>query len=260
MDNIQMGLFIAERRRQRGMTQRDLAACLNVTDKAVSKWERGQSSPDIALLQPLAALLEVTVDDLLSGDTAQEPARPLAPPPERRHWRQVAAVLFSLALLIGEIVCLICDLAMNAGITWSVFPVSSIIFAWLVLVPLIRCGRRGIAPALTMLTLLIGPFLLILAVNTVWQVFSVGIWLAAVGAAYLWGVYWVCQTLADRRRLAAAVVLALAAVAHLLIRAILAWTLDLPFLGAGDLVLLLQLAVSAGALFLLDRLRRQRGL
>ena len=89
MDNIQMGLFIAERRRQRGMTQRDLAACLNVTDKAVSKWERGQSSPDIALLQPLAALLEVTVDDLLSGDTAQEPALPLAPPPERRHWRQV---------------------------------------------------------------------------------------------------------------------------------------------------------------------------
>ena len=54
MDNVQFGLFIAELRRERGMTQKELAARLNVTDKAVSKWETGKGFPDIKLMEPLA--------------------------------------------------------------------------------------------------------------------------------------------------------------------------------------------------------------
>ena len=68
MDNEKMGLFICELRKQHKMTQKELAVKLNVTDKAVSKWERGLSCPDIALLPNLSDILGVTVSELLNGE------------------------------------------------------------------------------------------------------------------------------------------------------------------------------------------------
>ena len=67
IDKEQFGTFLSQLRRERGMTQKDLAERLYISDKAVSKWERGLSLPDIALLQPLAGELGVTVTELLSG-------------------------------------------------------------------------------------------------------------------------------------------------------------------------------------------------
>ena len=57
MNKEQLGAFIAERRKEEHMTQKDLAARLHITDKAVSKWERGLSYPDVTLLEPLAEAL-----------------------------------------------------------------------------------------------------------------------------------------------------------------------------------------------------------
>ena len=67
METETMGRFIAALRKERGLTQRALAEGLHITDKAVSKWERGLSCPDISLLQPLAEQLGVTVGELLAG-------------------------------------------------------------------------------------------------------------------------------------------------------------------------------------------------
>lgn len=67
MDKSCFGNFIAQQRRQLGMTQRELAERLHVTDRAVSKWERGCSYPDVTLLEPLAAALEVSVETLLTS-------------------------------------------------------------------------------------------------------------------------------------------------------------------------------------------------
>lgn len=61
------GAFLSERRKQKGYTQKQLAGRLFVSDKAVSKWERGLSMPDITLLIPLADILEVSVTELLEG-------------------------------------------------------------------------------------------------------------------------------------------------------------------------------------------------
>ena len=66
MDKQLLGAFIAERRKQQGMTQAALAQALHVTDKAVSKWERGLSYPAVTLLQPLADVFRLKVDDLLT--------------------------------------------------------------------------------------------------------------------------------------------------------------------------------------------------
>lgn len=80
MDNIKTGALIRERRREKGLTQRELAERLHVTDRAVSKWERGLCAPDIALLEPLSEALDLSVLELISGERA--PAREREPEAE----------------------------------------------------------------------------------------------------------------------------------------------------------------------------------
>ena len=67
MDQITTGKFIAERRKARGLTQRELADLLNISDKTVSKWERGGGLPEVSLMLPLCKELDVSVNELLSG-------------------------------------------------------------------------------------------------------------------------------------------------------------------------------------------------
>lgn len=67
IDKAAFGAFLAEQRKAKGYTQKDLAEKLFISDKAVSKWERGLSMPDISLLVPLAEILDVSVTELLEG-------------------------------------------------------------------------------------------------------------------------------------------------------------------------------------------------
>ena len=75
LDKAAFGRFLAQLRREKGMTQKELAATLYVSDKAVSKWERGLSVPDISLLVPLAEQLNVTVAELLQRRRVEEEQR-----------------------------------------------------------------------------------------------------------------------------------------------------------------------------------------
>ena len=68
MDQKQTGRFIAERRRELGLTQKELAEKLGITDRAVSKWENGRCMPDLSLLRPLRVILTAGINDLLSGE------------------------------------------------------------------------------------------------------------------------------------------------------------------------------------------------
>ena len=72
MDNMKTGKLIKELRTAKGMTQKDLADKLHITDRAVSKWERGLCAPDISLLEPLSEILEVKITDLISGVRSTE--------------------------------------------------------------------------------------------------------------------------------------------------------------------------------------------
>ena len=68
MDQIKIGRFIAERRKQVNLTQLQLADKLGLTDKAVSKWERGIAMPDSSIMLELCGILGITVNDLLNGE------------------------------------------------------------------------------------------------------------------------------------------------------------------------------------------------
>lgn len=68
MDQVKIGKFIAERRREIGLTQMQLGEMLGITDRAVSKWERGRSLPDSSIMLELCRILKISVNDLLSGE------------------------------------------------------------------------------------------------------------------------------------------------------------------------------------------------
>ena len=72
MDRVKTGQLIAEARKTKNLTQKDLAETLHVSDRAVSKWERGAGFPDVSLLEPLAAALDLNVLDLLRGERTEE--------------------------------------------------------------------------------------------------------------------------------------------------------------------------------------------
>lgn len=67
MDQVKTGKFIKEARKLKCLTQRELAEKLNISDKTVSKWETGNGLPDVGLMLPLCGLLDISVNELLSG-------------------------------------------------------------------------------------------------------------------------------------------------------------------------------------------------
>lgn len=68
MDQARIGAFIATLRKEKSMTQKEMAQRLGVSDKTVSKWETGRGMPDISIIPSLCKTLEVSVNELLSGD------------------------------------------------------------------------------------------------------------------------------------------------------------------------------------------------
>ena len=68
MDQIKIGRFIAAMRRERGMTQRELAEAMNLSNRTISKWECGDGLPELANIPALCELLGVTADELLRGE------------------------------------------------------------------------------------------------------------------------------------------------------------------------------------------------
>ena len=113
MNKERLGNFISGERKDLGLTQKDLASVRHVSDKAVSKWDGGISNPDVTLLEPLAAALDLTVEELMAcrrqAVTEQKGAeetmqnlldisRDSVRKERRRSWKRIAAVLVLLAI------------------------------------------------------------------------------------------------------------------------------------------------------------------
>lgn len=188
------------------MTQKQLADRLGVTDKAVSKWERGKGQPDINYLQPLAEALNVSVSELLKGET-ENPASSADDNEDgdeaivqktldyassvysTRSKSMPRIMMFAfLALgLAGIITTSIVDFALNGGFTWSLLPISAIVFSWLCVLPPLFFSKRGIDTMLLSISIFILPFLYIICKLTgrAWFV-AVGIPMSISGLAMVW--------------------------------------------------------------------------
>ena len=117
MDAKVFGVFLGRIRRQKGLTQAELAKQLNVTDKAVSRWERGVGLPDINLLEPLADALGISLADLMHCRESQEDQQESATLEDflsmlQRQklagWHSVRSAMFWLAVIFAICGVLLC--------------------------------------------------------------------------------------------------------------------------------------------------------
>ena len=126
---------IAALRLKAGLTQLELAEKLNYSDKAVSKWERGESLPDVTVLKTVADLFGVTVDDLLREGGSASPARTTAP---EQHWnrRFIAGMCVLTVWLVAMVVYVVLSsvgLEMRYQIAAFYYAVPASVIVWLVL-------------------------------------------------------------------------------------------------------------------------------
>lgn len=179
MDNKKIGIFISELRKEKNMTQKDLAEKLNVTDKAVSKWERGVGYPEITILPLLADALGVTTSELLQGGHMQEAmqtqnaaAEPIVRSAveyaqqthtqKSRNAKIAAWYLLSIALLLAAGICALCNYVSRRTLDWSLYVMGGEAVAWLTVTPLLRLKKHRCMVSLAALTLSSVPFLLLI--------------------------------------------------------------------------------------------------
>lgn len=268
MNNIDMGRFIAELRKEKQMTQKALAQRLHITDKAVSKWERGLSCPDIALLPELAETLGVTLTELLQGrrseaepeqvkaivdhalDYAQEAAQGRV-----SRMQRFAAAAFTALLCLGAGVCAICDWAVSGAWTWSLYPISAIVFTWLILIPLVCRGWKGIRASLAALSVSIVPFLFVLSrIMGGGLLLPLGARIAAVCIAFLWCAYLLFAKYAQRKWLAGAITMLLCIPMCLIINGIVAGMVSVrAWIDHWDVLAFGVILIAAAAMIAADR-------
>lgn len=137
----------------------------------------------------------------------------------RRGFGNITAGIFSLILFTGIAVCAICNIAVSHTVSWSLYPISSIVFAWLVLIPIIRFGKKGICGSLVVCSICIAPYFLVLnKLIKISKLFlPVSLRMAFIGVVYLWIIFILFTALKNRKLLAAAITLLLAIPADLAI-------------------------------------------
>jgi transcriptional regulator with XRE-family HTH domain len=174
-------------RKSRGMTQIELAELLNYSDKAVSKWERGESVPDIAVLKQISVIFGVTVDYLITpghvepphNEDAEENARIIGK--KRRAHGTITGMSVLLVWFVALVVFFSIDLATEGVVAhWLAFayapPVSAIV--WLVLNSVWLNRRRNyliISILVWTLILAIHLTLVLLCGMDLWQLYVLGV-------------------------------------------------------------------------------------
>jgi len=184
MENKQtFGAFIYQRRKELGMTQKEFAQKLYVTDSAVSKWERGLAYPDITLLQDICTVLQVSEKELLSAseDTEGRRAEQLAQKYLRltRNYRRTQLILYGLTTLT----CLICNLSIQHTLSWFwILLPAELLAASLTLLPTYAPdGNKG-------LWCLGGFIVSLLVLLAVCCIYTGGDWFFIAAAAILFGL------------------------------------------------------------------------
>lgn len=139
MESKKIGSFIAAQRKLLSMTQQELAYKLNLTNRAVSKWETGDGYPDIAVLPALTEILDITIDELLKGEKNESEPRTTRTPDVKEYKQQASFLLensvrhFSNLYLVSLSIVLagIVASALSLGLYDHIF-LTSLIYALII--------------------------------------------------------------------------------------------------------------------------------
>ena len=269
MNQTEIGEFIAKCRKEKKLTQAQLAERLNITDRAVSKWETGKSMPDSSIMLELCEILGITVNDLLSGEKismesyekkADENLIALKRKDENNMTKNaVISLLFSATLLIGIMVCLICNIAISGNLTWSLIPISSIVFVWVVSFPSIILGKKGILISLISLSAFVIPYLFLLSrLIKVKEVFSVGVIMAVASILFLWVIAAIWNRVGKTRKVIALGMIFLLAIPFMvIINVILSRMIVEPVLDIWDMLSIFILLILAFIFFICDYAKKK---
>lgn len=204
MNNEKMAKFIYELRKSKNMTQKQLAEKLNITDKAVSKWERGLGYPDISILPSLAEILGVTANELLNGErsssvhsdadvivkTTLQYANKVTSH-KSKSIKLIAKAAITALCFLSIFICIICDIDISGRLSWSLYPIAAVSFAWLVIFPLFQFKKYNVCISLISLSIFIIPFLFILdkIIGGAKLMMPLGVTISIVSIAYIWVIY-----------------------------------------------------------------------
>lgn len=269
MNQTKIGKFIAKCRKEKKLTQAQLAEKLNITDRAVSKWETGKSMPDSSIMLELCEILGITVNELLSGEEidmesfekkADENLIALKRKDENNMTKNtVISLIFSVTLLIGIMVCLICDIAISGNLTWSLISVSSIVFAWIISIPGLILGKKGILISLISLCVFVIPYLFLLSrLIKVKEVFSIGAVMALASILFLWVIVAVWNHVGKTRKLIALGMIFLLTIPFMvIINTILSKMIAEPILDVWDMLSVFILLILAFITFICDYAKKK---
>ncbi len=225
--------------------------------------------PDSSIMLELCEILGITVNELLSGEKidmesyekkADENLITLKKKDENNMTKNfIISILFSATLLIGIMVCLICNIAISGNLTWSLIPVSSIVFAWVISFLSIILGKRGIIVSFISLSVFIVPYLFLLgSLLKVKEVFSVGAVIAVTSIVFLWIIVAVFKRI--KSKLVALGTTFLSTIPYMIIvNVVLSKMIDEPVLDVWDMLSIFMLLILAFVSFICDYAKK-RGL
>ncbi len=268
MNQADTGKFIAECRKARGLTQANLAEKLNISDRAVSKWETGKSMPDSSIMLELCQILGISVNELLRGERIEmeniaektdETLLELKKKDENYISKNgVIAIIFTVTMLVGIMVCCICDLAVTGALTWSCITLSAILFAWIISFPVLLLGKKGVFCGMLSLSVFIIPFLYIISVLVGTEaVFRIGAVMSVLALIYLWAVYALYIRFRNRKVLATGISVFLAVPFMLSVNAVLSRLIGEPPLDVWDMLSVFILLIIAVSLLTADYARHK---
>lgn len=132
MDNVKTGLLIAQVRKEKGYTQKDLAGKIGVSNATVSKWETGKGFPDISLLEPLAISLNISVSEIIAGEIIQNTdltehiISDLVDVTIKEQEKKVKLFNWIVAITVALIYVIVSLITMKWEITWIIWGVYCI--------------------------------------------------------------------------------------------------------------------------------------
>jgi len=191
-----LGEKIKKLRKQKGFSQEVLAEKVTVTRQTISKWELGQSLPDLDFIAQLSDIFNVSSDYLIRDEMIEPDELPY----KKRSYRlsekgkHIVLGIVSIAALIAVYVCLICDYFTAEGLSWSWIAVASILAAWLVLLPSLTARTKIVLKTLLIVSMIPIPLLAILSLLLKKPViFTLGICITLIAIAAIWAIYGIFQ-------------------------------------------------------------------
>lgn len=271
LNEKETGNFIRELRKNAGWTQKELGVRIGISDKAISKWERGLSFPDITLLPRLAEVFQVSVGDIISGrrlsaaevstetlDTVVNQTLEYSRKDTFRWRKLILNLILTLTVLAGS-VCVIVNLAVSGRIDWAWYPLGALMMVLCLIGSLIIPVRRRLETVMAAfgISCLLYLFMIEQLSGTAGWFFPLALPITVVTVISLTLILKLIQQLKRRWLVLSLSCVLLSAGPLISVSQILRWNGIQPHYSLSTMITVPMLLAAAGVFYLLDRNRPQ---